>query len=92
MSDTFVAAVTIRSLDAEDNLINKDSTSGFKLTLPSQKASDNLFPKKEFLTINNVLPPPPPSPYEYIKSPSPPKLFDKQELDDNNNVKKCIIL
>ena len=79
MSDTFIAAVTIRNLDTEDNLIDNKSTSSFKLTLPSPIIRDNSFSTiQEFNNI--VISPPPPSPCE---------LFKKDEID---NSRRCIIL
>ena len=87
MSDTFVAAVTVRNLDSEDDPVDKDLTSSFKLTLPSPVVRDNS--SSTIQVFNNIVipPPPPPSPCEWI---------DKVNLNNNypevDNSRRCIIL
>lgn len=81
MSDTFIAAVTIRNLDTEGNLIDNKSTSSFRLTLPSPVVRDNSFSTIQVFN-NFVIPPPPPSPCEWVNNDS----FIKIGLNDLNRV------
>lgn len=86
MSETFLAALTIRNLDTEDNIVVYNSTSGFNLTLPSPVRENSFENVKDF--NDTIIFPPPPSPCElFIINED---LNSKEDEIDNS--RRCIIL
>lgn len=67
MSDTFLAAALERSFDLQNSSINNNIFSNFKLHLSSPTTKDSSTSTIKAFD-NSVLPPPPPSPVEYVNN------------------------